>query len=286
VRTVAFVDGAAGVSGDMFLGALVDLGLPLEDLEGVVAALGLHDVAVEARKVRRGPLAATKVNVRIGGRPADAAGQAHGEGGHAHPHRRLGDVLECLRSADGLPPEAVADAVRAFGLLARAEGRVHGEPPEEVVFHEVGAADAMVDVLGTCVGLRRLGVTEVRVGPLPWGGGEIGTQHGPLALPAPAVLHLLEGHPMVPSYEKVEQVTPTGAALVASLARGTTPPAGFRPRSVGVGAGRREEGRLPNVLRLVVGEVGLEEAATECLLLEAISPWKRVRSTRGPRPSR
>jgi uncharacterized protein (TIGR00299 family) protein len=254
--TVAFLDARAGVAGDMWLGALLDAGLPAGALEGIPAALGLPDVSVEVSRVRRGALAAAKVDVRV-------------TGAHGHDHRGLSEVLAIVRAARGLPAEALADAVRVFTGLAQAEARVHGVSPDEVHFHEVGALDALVDVVGVCVGLRRLGVVEVRVSPLPWSSGEVSTEHGALPLPAPAVVHLLAGHPTYPSGESFEQVTPTGAALVRALSRGTEPPEGFVPRAVGVGAGTHPGGRLPNVVRLVLGEAGPESAdPRDAVLLE------------------
>jgi uncharacterized protein (TIGR00299 family) protein len=238
-------------------------------LRTVVTALALPDVDLRVEQVQRGALACTKVDVLLGGTAPDEAPVFEADAHAQDAHRTLGDVVEILRAAKGLPAEAIADAVRTFDHLAEAEARVHGRAKEAVHFHEVGAVDAMVDVLGTCVGLRRLGVTEVRVGPLPWFTGTVETAHGRLPLPAPAVVHLLEGHPTFPSGETYEQVTPTGAALVRALSRGSTTPQGFVGRSVGTGAGTHPGGRLPNAMRLVIGEVGLEEAATEVTLLEA-----------------
>jgi uncharacterized protein (TIGR00299 family) protein len=283
----------------MFLGALVDAGLPLSVLRGVIDALGLAGVTVTAAKVLRGPLAATKVDVLLDGEvaepPSDEGdddhahhdhGHDHGhdhDHGHArhvahgaaavhahrHGHRTLAEVLALLERARGLAPAALADARRTFRALAEAEGKVHGVAPEEVRFHEVGALDALVDVTGTCVGLHALGVTEVRVGALPWPlGGSVRAAHGDLPLPAPAVAHLLVGHPTFPGGERFEQVTPTGAALVQALARGTTVPAGFVPRAVGHGAGTRDAGRLPNVLRLVLGDADGQAGAADAVLLE------------------
>jgi uncharacterized protein (TIGR00299 family) protein len=319
VTTVAYFDVPAGCAGDMFLGALVDAGLPVRSIEETAEALGLRHVEVRARKVMRGAMAGTKVEVLVEGRPADVPtmardprhrhgakgardhdheheqghehvhehdpghghdrGEEHGRepGGrhrHAHAaaerheHRRLPQILTMLRDAKGLPAEGIADAVRTFTLLADAEAKVHGVAPDDVHFHEVGAVDALVDVVGTCVGLRTLGVTEVRVGPLPWGGGTVRTQHGRLPLPAPAVVHLLGGHPTFPSEETYEQVTPTGAALVRALSRAPEVPAGFVPRVVGVGAGTHPGGGLPNVVRLVLGEIAGDQTPAEAVLLE------------------
>jgi uncharacterized protein (TIGR00299 family) protein len=156
-----------------------------------------------------------------------------------------------------------------FRALAEAEGRVHGVAPDEVGFHEVGALDALVDIVGGCVGLHALGVSEVRVGALPWpAGGSVSFAHGALPLPAPAVALLLLGQPTFPSGEHVEQVTPTGAALASALSRGSEVPVGFVPEAVGLGAGTREGGRLPNVLRLVIGAVGPAVEALDAVLLE------------------
>lgn len=279
--TVAYLDVTAGVAGDMCLGALVDAGLPLASLTEIVAALGLQGVTLAARRVTQGAFAATKVDVVVAGAPApapEARGAprhphvhgpvAVGEDAHGHAHRTLADVLAIVRKAKGLSPEGLADAVRAFTLLAEAEGKVHGIPAEAVHFHEVGALDAIVDVVGTCVGLRRLGVLEVRTSALPWSTGRVKAAHGDLPLPAPAVTHLLLGHPTYPSGETFEQVTPTGAALVRALSRGIEPPAGFVPRAVGLGAGDHPGGRLPNVVRLVVGETGGDRTPTDAVLLE------------------
>ncbi len=298
-ETVAWLDVTAGVAGDMLLGALVDAGLPLAALEEVVHALRLEGVRLEARKVRKGALAATKVDVRLPGTPTPAPesrptatpppppgvpttpspphGHVHGHApeearghahGPAHEHRTLREVLALVRGAKGLPAEGVADAVRTFTLLAEAEGRVHGVAPEQVHFHEVGALDALVDVVGTCVGLRRLGVLEVRASALPWFGGTLRMAHGVLPLPAPAVTHLYAGLPTFPSGETFEQVTPTGAALVRALTRGSAIPPGFVPRAVGLGAGDHPGGRLPNVVRLVLGEVTSAGDATDAVVLE------------------
>jgi uncharacterized protein (TIGR00299 family) protein len=297
MRRTAFVDAPAGCSGDMFLGALVDAGLSIHALESVVAGLGIADLSVRASRTTRGPLAATKVDVLWRGDSADAPTMAHDHDhdhdhdhhhdhghDHGHPHdhghehepsshgraphgRTLPDVVAILRGSS-LDPAACDDAVRTFTLLAEAEGRVHGVSPDEVHFHEVGALDALVDVAGTCAGFRALGVTDVRVGPLPWFGGTVRTQHGVLPLPAPAVLHLLVGRPTFASGESYEQVTPTGAALVAALSRGPAIPAGFVPRLVGTGAGTHTGGRIPNVLRIVIGDVTADATPEQVTLLE------------------
>ncbi len=177
-------------------------------------------------------------------------------------------MLCALEGLGPLDEGPVASAAAAFRALAEAEARVHGAQPHTIHFHEVGAADALVDIAGTCVGLHHLGVRKVHVSPLPWGRGTVETAHGTLPIPAPATALLLEGHPVMPSDETFEQVTPTGAALVRALGRGHHVPPGFVPQSTGLGAGSREGTRLPNVVRLVLGDVGASLAHDEAVLLE------------------
>lgn len=255
---IAFVDAPAGVSGDMFLGALVDAGLPLAVLEEAVDKMALDRVELKVARVTRGAVAATKVDVIRDGRPIEGAYDTHlhgEESGHEHGHRDLAGVLRVLGRLGDLTVPPLDAAARAFRELATAEARVHGSTPDDVHFHEVGAADALVDVAGTCLGFAHLGVDEVRVAPLPWSRGTVETAHGTMPLPAPATALLLEGHPTVPSEETYEQVTPTGAALVRALSGGSTIPAGFVPQASGLGAGSYDRSALPNVLRVVLGEV-------------------------------
>ncbi len=264
---VAFVDAPAGCAGDMFLGALVDAGLPLAVLEEVVDGLGLDGVELRVTHVERGAIRATKVDVCKDGRPIEGADDVHGHEGHGHG-RTLADVVAALERLGEITAPPLDKAAHTFRLLADAEARVHGKQPTDVHFHEVGAVDALVDVAGTCVGLHHLGVEAVHVSPLPWSRGTVETQHGTLPLPAPATAILLEGHPTAASEETYEQVTPTGAALVRALAVGSRPPDGFVPRATGFGAGSYDRSRLPNVVRLVLGDVTATAGRDEALLLE------------------
>ncbi len=268
---VAFVDAAAGCAGDMFLGALVDAGLPLSTLEDVVRRLRLDGVTVTAQRVNRGALRATKVDVRKNGQviEGDEDAHAHDEHRHGHgTHRTLKDVLAILSRLGDLDTPPLSWARDTFVALADAEGRVHGKPADEVHFHEVGMDDALVDIAGTCLGLHALGVEEVRVSPLPWGRGSVHAAHGDMALPAPATALLMEGRPTTPSDATYEEVTPTGAALVRALASGDGVPAGFVPSATGFGAGTLTRTRLPNVVRLVVGDVASEAPPSEAVQLE------------------
>lgn len=259
---VAFLDASAGIAGDMCLGALVDAGLPLDVLQDMATRLELGDLRVTAEPVDKHALRAVQVEVRLDGKPIEGPDDAHAHvpsaeaaHTHTHAHRTLADVLSLLERLGDVSTGPLAQAASAFRALAEAEGRVHGQPPEAVHFHEVGAADALVDIAGTCLGLAHLGVERVYVSPLPWSTGTVQAAHGTLPLPAPATARLMAGHPTTGQGEAFEQVTPTGAALVRVLAAGTCPPAGFVPETTGLGAGHHPGGALPNVVRLVIGTV-------------------------------
>ena len=185
-----------------------------------------------------------------------------------HVHRTLRDIQHMIEAAD-LPRESAERAIAAFRLLAQAEGSVHGREPEEVTFHEVGAIDSIVDVVGSCVALELLGARTVSCGPLPMGAGTVPSAHGPLPVPGPATLAILEGSRVRWTEEPHETTTPTGAALMASLTDGTfteaAPPMVLR--ATGYGAGSKTLHHAPNLLRAVVGE--LEGVTGEVELLEA-----------------
>ncbi len=185
-----------------------------------------------------------------------------------HVHRTFRDIREIIEGA-GLQKRAAARALKAFRLLAVAEGAVHGRPPDEVTFHEVGAADSIVDLVGSCLALESLGVDSVSCGPLPMGSGSIRSAHGPLPVPGPAVLEVLKGSRVRWVEEPREMTTPTGAALMSSLTGGSfteaAPP--MTLGAVGYGAGKARFESVPNLLRAVVGEV--EGSIGEVDLLEA-----------------
>jgi len=253
---IAYLDCFSGVSGDMLLGALLDAGLQQAALEGELARLKLRGYRLEVSKVGRAGLAATRVEVVPVGEPP--------------PHRRLPDVLSVIEGSD-LPATDRERGSLVFRRLAEAEGRVHGQAPDEVEFHEVGAVDTLVDVMGAVAGLRLLEVGELYCSPLPAGGGPpvAGGAHGVLPVPAPATLELLAraGAPLTsPAGEPAfELVTPTGAAIVTTLARFERP--AMRVTGVGYGAGARDLPGRPNVLRLWLGEP-IAEQRRSMLLIE------------------
>lgn len=238
---IAWVDASSGASGDMLLGALVDAGVPLSVIASAVDAVAPEPVDLAASQVTRGALAATRCHVSI-------ADSVH--------HRTWTDVRALLTDAalDG----AVRDlALRVFERLAEAEGAVHGISPESVHFHEVGALDAIADVVGVCAGFVHLGSDEVVVSPIAVGSGSIRAAHGTLPVPPPAVARLLTGVPSYagsPGHPAMEMCTPTGAALLTTLATrwGAQPP--MTTTAIGVGAGGRDPEGWSNTLRILVGE--------------------------------
>jgi uncharacterized protein (TIGR00299 family) protein len=261
---IAYLDAFSGVSGDMTVGALLDLGLPLAAVREAIATLGLAGVEVSEERVERSGIGATKFHVRVHGEHPD-----HDNGAHRahHPHRSYADIRALLERG-ALAPGVRAAALAVFRALAEAEGRVHGVAPEAVEFHEVGALDAVVDVVGAALGFAHLGVEAVHASPLPLGQGHVRSAHGPLPVPAPAVVELLRGRPVRPEDGATELVTPTGAAIVAGLARPEPVPE-MRIEAVGYGAGDRTLADRPNVLRILVGEAVVSVGADDVVVLEA-----------------
>jgi len=239
---IAYWDCFSGIAGDMNLGAMVGCGLSVEDLRQDLAGLALQGFTIEQRRVQRGALAADKIDVVIDGAE-----------GHHHPHRGLADIRAILDKSD-LPPGVAKRADAVFAALCEAEAAVHGVGIDDVHLHEVGAVDAIVDIVGACCGLHRLGIDAIRCSPLNVGGGQVSTAHGVLPVPAPATAHLLRGAPVYSSGPAVELVTPTGAALVATLAEGFGRWPAMKVQAIGYGAGDKEFEGLANVLRLVIGE--------------------------------
>jgi hypothetical protein len=237
---LAYLDCFSGISGDMLLGALVDAGLSLDALRVELAKLPLTGYRLDAAKTERSGIAATKLTVEL-----EEAAQLH---------RRLSDILRLIERS-GLPANDKERSSAVFRRLADAEARVHGVEPDAVEFHEVGAVDAIVDITGAVVGLRLLEVDELYCSPLPAGGGTARGAHGQLPVPAPATLELLAqaGAPLAAGPDiDMELVTPTGAAIVTTLARFQRPAMSLR--ATGYGAGARDiEGR-PNVLRVWLGD--------------------------------
>jgi pyridinium-3,5-bisthiocarboxylic acid mononucleotide nickel chelatase len=289
-QTVAHFDCPTGIAGDMCLGALLDAGVPLGYLTEQLSRLGLSaEFELRSRSVLRQGQAATQAQVILSGRAASTAAGPAAEpppphSGHDHDHdhdhdhnhdhdhhhdqlnsqtqsRHLSAIEQLIKQAQ-LPPRARDWSLAVFRQLAKAEGAVHGIDPEQVHFHEVGAVDAIVDIVGTCLGLDWLGVEAVSCSALPVGGGLVRAAHGLLPVPAPAVLKLFELG-QVPIYSnglQKELVTPTGAAIVTTLAAQFGPPPAMTLQRVGLGAGGHDL-PIPNLLRLWIGQSGAAIAA-------------------------
>ncbi|MGZ4456030.1 MAG: nickel pincer cofactor biosynthesis protein LarC [Nocardioides sp.] len=250
-----WVDASSGASGDMLLGALLGAGVPVGVLQEAVDAIAPEPVALTVEAVTRNGFAATRCHVRI----ADSV-----------THRSWRDIRDLLAAAPLAP--AVRDlATRAFERLAVAEGAVHGSDPLDVHVHEVGALDAIADVVGVCAGFVHLGAGDVVVSPVAVGSGRVRGAHGSMPVPPPAVAELLRG---VPSYAgpdgapAMELCTPTGAALLTTLATSWGPQPPLTTTSIGVGAGGRDPEGHANVLRLLVGTTAPDTATGPPLLVE------------------
>jgi len=223
----------------MTLGALLDAGLPLLALEEGLAGLHLPEFTLDVSKVQKCGISATAVRVRAA---------------EGHVHRGLPEITEIIRQSE--LPEAVQRAsLQVFSVLAAAEARIHGTTPEEVHFHEVGAVDAIVDIVGACFGLHYLGIEQVYCSALPTGGGQVRSAHGIIPVPAPATLALLmqRNVPVYDNGQRIELVTPTGAALMVALAQSFGSFPSLQPQAIGYGAGQKDLD-VANVLRIVIGE--------------------------------
>lgn len=285
---VAFFDCFAGISGDMILGALIDLGLPVDLLEQELRKLPLDGYRLEVSQVNKLGVTATKFDVFLvkegEERLADGAYQEvphhhHGhhhehdhhhhnhthshdhDHGHHHEHRALSDIL-ALIDRSTLDPVVKSLAARIFRRLGDAEAKVHGVPVESIHFHEVGATDAIVDVVGCAIGLHYLGIDAVYASPVHLGQGMVKMAHGLYPIPGPATANLLVGVPTYQTDLKGELTTPTGAAVLTAVAKGYGPMPPLTISGVGYGAGTKDRS-IPNVLRVVLGEPAAPDHSAE-----------------------
>ncbi len=250
---IAYFDCFSGISGDMTLGAFLDLGVPEAYVREGLHALSLTGYTLRISREKRGALQGTRVEVITE---------------HAHqPHRTFGGIRDMLQQSP-LPQKVLQNALAIFTCLAEAEGRVHGVHTDQVHFHEVGAVDSIVDIVGTALAVDYLNIERVYVSTLPLGSGFVHCDHGMLPIPAPATMELLRDLRTVPSHTEGELVTPTGAAIVRVLAgsgRHDAPP--FRVKGVGYGVGSAEYAH-PNLLRIILGEVDPDYEADHVIELE------------------
>jgi uncharacterized protein (TIGR00299 family) protein len=249
---ILYFDCYAGISGDMTVGALLDLGVPLDLVRDELARLPLSGYTLSAEETSRRGIRAVKFSVSVAEEKA---------------HRHYVDIAGMIAQSS-LPPEVREKAGRIFLRLAEAEAKVHGVEVDHVHFHEVGAVDSIVDIVGTAVCLHHLNIEELYASALPLGGGFVETSHGRLPVPAPATAELLRGLPVHGELGKGERVTPTGAAILAALATGFERPPAFTVKKVGCGAGDRDFGDVQNVLRLFLGTTSSSPAGDEIRVLE------------------
>lgn len=249
---VAIIEPSSGIAGDMMLGALLDLGLDEAWLHELPRALSLEGITVKTERVRRGDIACGKVDFVI----------------PPQPHGRHLKHIRAIVEASGAPDQVKATATRAFEMLTIAEAAVHGTTVEKVHLHEVGAVDAILDVVGSIWGLDILGVEAVHCGTVALGDGFVDAAHGRMAVPAPAVLRLLEGYDVRPGPpESGELTTPTGAVLIRALAGGRGVPATYRPIKSGYGAGTKDFKGRANALRVVLADLDRAAGSEEVVLL-------------------
>ena len=254
---IGYLECPTGIAGDMCLGALVDCGLPWQYLVDNLKSLGIEqEYQLRTETVIRNGQSATKVHVDL------HHSHHHHHSGDEHHHytaRHLPEIANLIQQAS-LPDRVKHWSLSIFQRLAIAESAVHGIPPEEVHFHEVGATDAIVDIVGTCIGLDWLNIEQLYCSPMPTGGGTIKAAHGKLSVPVPAVVKLWQTR-NVPIYSngiKKELVTPTGAAIAVTLAVDFGDPPAMKLSKIGLGAGSRDL-EIPNILRLWIGETAVNQ---------------------------
>jgi uncharacterized protein (TIGR00299 family) protein len=258
MEKVLYFDCFSGASGDMVLGALIDLGVPIEGLRAALAPLLPAGCELAVSRVARSGIGALQFEVR-------EAPHAHGSG--HHHHRGLSDILGMIAGA-GLPDHVVRRASMLFERLGRVEADIHQVPVEKVHFHEVGALDSIVDIVGSVWAIETLGVDRITSSPLNTGSGTVATAHGQLPIPAPATARLLEGAPAYSNGVQGELVTPTGALLITGHAASFGPLPPMTIRRTGYGAGQRQIPGQPNVLRAVLGESAASPDHGRVLVIE------------------
>ena len=263
-KKICFFDCFSGISGNMFLGALLNAGLSREALRETLSRLNLPGWQLNCTPVSISGLQATSVQVQIEVQENETG-----------THRHLSDIRTILEQSD-LDQAVIDRSLAVFTRLAEAEAHVHGTVPEKIHFHEVGALDAIIDIVGAVAGLHLLGIEEVVCSPLPMpGSGWVRCQHGDLPLPAPAVCELLKGVPVYGDSLQQELVTPTGAALVAELSSsfGTMPPITLEQTGYGAGSMQRQDGK-PNLLRLMIGYSEVVQEAQQVEVIEThLDDW-------------
>jgi hypothetical protein len=251
---IAYLDCFSGISGDMLLGALLDAGLDFEALRKALGTLPLDGYSLEMKREERGRLFGTLFRVRVERERLE--------------HRGLKDIAKIIRAGE-LSQEVQNRSIQIFESIAQEEGKIHNCPPDEVHFHEVGAVDSIMDIVGSVFGIEYLGIASIAASSLPLGSGFVETQHGRIPIPAPATVALLKGIPVYDSGLAHELVTPTGAALVKGLASAFRSMPSMTIDRVGYGVGSRTLPDRPNLLRIIIGHDKTEQQVETVVTLEA-----------------
>lgn len=264
----AYLDCFSGLSGDMFLGSLLDAGFPLEQLKQCLQTLPFHGYELEVRRETRNQISGTRFMVHLDEAHQEKTGhKKHGHQNNRHENRGLKAIREVIDQGD-LTDSVKKKSMTIFESLAQVEGHIHNLPPDQVHFHEVGAVDSIIDIVGTVYALEALGIKRLLVSPLPLGSGFVKTAHGRIPVPAPATLALLKGVPVLNSGVQQEMVTPTGAALATGLAAAFGPMPPMVVQNVGYGVGSRELPDRPNLLRIIIGHEEHENQTDTVVVLE------------------
>jgi uncharacterized protein (TIGR00299 family) protein len=255
----AYFDCFSGISGDMVLGAMVDAGFPLDQLKKELSKLNLKGYRIREEKVKRAGFTATKVNVVVK--------KGSGVKGQGAEGKRWKDIERIVR-ASALSAEIKEKGLKIMRRLFEAEGKVHGESPEKVHLHELGAMDCIIDVFGAIIGMNLLNLEKIYSSPLNLGSGFITAEHGDLPVPAPATAEILKGIPTYSTGIPYELTTPTGAAIIAAISDDFIPLPPFKIEKIGYGAGSKDIKGHPNVLRLFIGEDGMDYDKDEVVVVE------------------
>lgn len=251
---IAYFDTIAGISGDMTLGAFVSAGLPIDELRAEIAKLNLDGIELDASHIVRNGITAVKIEVVI------SVTQTH--------HRHVKDIFQII-DASSLSPRVKGDAKKMFMEVATAEAKVHNSTVEKIHFHEVGALDSIVDIVGAAICFERLGIEAAYSSPVRLGsGGFVDTAHGRLPLPAPAVSEILKGYPTVLTDIPHELTTPTGAAIIKAMSNGVLAAEAMNVSAIGYGAGSMEFAELPNLLRIMIAELPERYGHDELVMVE------------------
>jgi uncharacterized protein (TIGR00299 family) protein len=250
----AYLDCFSGISGDMFIAALLDAGLPFEELKNTLGTLPFSHYHLEIRREARKSISGTRFEVKSEEQKQVA--------------RNLETIREIILQGE-LSVTVKEKCIKVFNDLARVEGAIHNTPPEKIHFHEVGAVDSIIDIVGTMFGIEYLGIKTIFASQLPLGSGFIETAHGRIPIPAPATIALLRGMPVFDSGIQQELITPTGAVLIKNLVSSFGPMPPMVVGTIGYGAGKRDLADRPNLLRILIGDLQSDEATETVAVLEA-----------------